>query len=254
MEPSYHTNGARPKSLKSRKLTMRKILILLVIISFISCKQNENSVDNSIKSSDIIKKTEVVKITNTNVSLLFDKTVINTVKEYYMKEYIKEIKKNEMVFEEEATDSSYVLNYIPIEEGEREIMGMRCIIIPKITSFDKSAVFGDLNNDNLEDLVLTVKSEGPGTLNSSNFFVFLNQNNKLDLKGVTSDYEILTSTNAKEFENRGKGYFAIKEINNGFLIGITSLYKDDSEPNCCPSLNFVTKTKLSGKKLIFYSF
>ena len=111
-------------------------------------------------------------------------------------------------------------------------------------------LYGDIDNNNSEDLIVGVLTEGGGTggndLHSIDLFVFLNNNGKYQFVSVTPDNEVCGG-----IMNRGDNFMPYK-IQGGFLIGKTVSYQDD-DAMCCPSLEYNTKVKFNGNKLVFNS-
>lgn len=107
-------------------------------------------------------------------------------------------------------------------------------------------LYGELNNDDIDDLVISVHTEGGGSggnVSSQDLFVFQKNDSKYEITSITQDGEI---------SGCESGIFRATEIKDGFLIGNSSCYNDE-DPRCCPSLEYVTKVELNNMKLKFKS-
>lgn len=133
-----------------------------------------------------------------------------------------------------------------------EILGNNIIItIPKMNKSDNdgtnSIVYGDLNSDNLNDLVINVYSEGENGSailpDPSKIFVFLNSNNGYFLGDIT-DSDLLNGNEP--------GFYSLFEIKDCKLYGRSRLWgKDDSESNPTKIYNSIATFK--DNKLVFES-
>lgn len=214
---------------------MKTILSVLTIICFTACRNTDQSKQKIEKSNSIAIKTE-----SSHINPIFDENVLSDIKKYYQEEYGENAK-----FEPEVTDSTYNITYrhIPDEEEPTDYF----LIAIYIPTKNRDLIYGDLNSDNLQDLVVAVSTEGGGTggngIRWGDLFVFLNQNDKLTLASVTKDYELTDCV---------AGYFWPATINNGYLIGNSYCY-DSEDAHCCPSLKYLTKVKFSKNKLVYQS-
>lgn len=200
---------------------MTRILLMLSIIIFSACglvtKQNggKNTVDTE---------------------------VLNQIKSHYDAKYGKGTRNEE-------TDSDTTLNivYYNIPNDTNDYDGhLLGIHIPKQTKINlfgaNPVLYGDLNNDKIDDIVISVHTEGSGVgANewSQDLFVFQKNNGIYEITSITTDNEISGCEN---------GMFRAKEINNGFLIGNSSCYKEQ-DSRLSPSLEYVTKIELINNKL-----
>jgi hypothetical protein len=133
-----------------------------------------------------------------------------------------------------------------------EILGNNIIItIPKMNKSDNdgtnSIVYGDLNSDNLNDLVISVYSEGENGSailpDPSKIFVFLNSNNGYFLGDIT-DSDFLNGNEP--------GFYSLVEIKDSKLYGRSRLWgKDDSESN--PTKIYNSIATFQDNKLVFES-
>lgn len=218
---------------------MKKILTFFTIVYLASCGQVANIQDGGESNTDTLK---------TKTDLQFDDNVLNDIKKYYQNEYGQDTRVDEQI-----TDSTIEITYYNIPKANDEYDGF-LIGITISKNNDKQLfgptpiMYGDLNNDNLRDLVVSVHTEGGGTGGNklwwNDLFVFLNQKDKLILASVTPDQEI-SGCNIY-------GHFTAKKIDNGYLIGNSSCYGED-DAFCCPSLNYITKVSLSKDTLVFHS-
>ena len=104
-------------------------------------------------------------------------------------------------------------------------------------------IYGDLNNDNLEDLVVVVSVEGSGTgygNSTQYFFVFVNQRDKLTLISVADRYSV---------SHCDGGYFSATKIENGYLVGTS--YCHDKDDGAYPTIEYLTNLKLLKNKLVY---
>ena len=211
---------------------MKIILTVLIVISFTACKQKESK--QEIESLNI----DTLKTENKKISLKFDETVLSDITKYYQKGYGEK-------FEVEVNDSSYNMTYrhTPDAEDDRDYH-IISIYIP--TKGKRGLIYGDLNNDNLQDLVVAVYAEGSeiGYKNSGgDIFTFINLNSKPKLINTIDIVDIGLTKSIN---------FWPTKIENGYLVG-SSYNWADSDEECCPSLKYLTKLKLSNNKLVYDS-
>lgn len=171
--------------------------------------------------------------------LIFD-TVIN---------YYKQVMGKDVRIEEELTDSLVTLKfYGKYFEEDTEERWLYNVFISLDTS---SLIFGDLNEDKLEDALMTVCSEGGGgggNVTQVEFVVLLKTDNS---------YEVTDNPHSKQLsgcsESTWAGDFFPSRIENGFVIGNSyCLGKNDHRwdtPSKLPS-----KVILKNNKLSFHSF
>lgn len=208
-----------------KPLDMKSILLLLSVIYLIACGQNTNQQPDK---------------------NIIDKEVLNQIKSHYQTEYGKGAR-----LEETNSDSVLQLVYHNIPKDTNDYDGFLIdISIPKKVKMNLFAanpiLYGDLNNDKIDDMVISVHTEGGGgggNVWSQDLFVFQINNGKYEITSITPDGDI---------SGCQSGTFRATEIKNGFLIGNSSCYKDE-DPRCCPSLEYITKVELSNKNLKFNS-
>jgi hypothetical protein len=103
-------------------------------------------------------------------------------------------------------------------------------------------VTGDLNSDGLNDMLVTVHTEGGGGGGNvwwSDHFLFLSgPNGEKTLADIKSDGEIMD----------GGGYFMPKEISKQMITGIGNAYAD-TDGRCCPSLYYLMHLRFAQGQL-----
>ncbi len=204
---------------------MKSIILLLPIIYLTACGQTT--------------KQETTKNT-------VETEILTQIKNHYQAEYGKDTR-----LEETNSDTILNLVYHNIPKDTNDYDGFLIdISIPKKVKMNLFAanpvLYGDLNNDKIDDIVISVHTEGGGgggNVWSQDLFVFQKNNGKYEITSITPDGDI---------SGCESGTFRATEIKNGFLIGNSSCYKDE-DPRCCPSLEYVTKVELTDKKLKFNS-
>lgn len=209
---------------------MRAILIILLNSLIISCGQPSKGQKNG--SAEI------------------NESVIATIKAYYHDEYGKETR-----LEESVTDSLIELTYYNISSEDDEEYLIASIYIPRIKDkrfqhYGSGSVSGDLNHDGLDDLVVSVYSEGQGLASMyTALFVFINNGSGYNLSEETNIYAVC---GCETESGVWQGYFSLERIENGYLIGISNCYAEN-DPRCCPSLTYATKVVWENDKLVFHS-
>jgi hypothetical protein len=107
-------------------------------------------------------------------------------------------------------------------------------------------VYGDLDSDGLEDLVVSVHTEGGGqggNVWSQDIFLFIQDtNSNYTLASITSDEDISGCELG--------GDFRVWQIKDGLLLG-ESLCYDNDDARCCPSLNYLTFVGLNYTDFVF---
>lgn len=170
---------------------------------------------------------------------------INEIKSYFNSKF-----ESNYNLQESETDSLIELSYTS-KEATDDILGSNILIsIPKINTTNgpegsNSIVFGDLNADQKNDIVICVSSEGENGSavlpDPNKIFVFLNSNNEYKLSCVT-DADILNGGNP--------GFYYPVEIKDGSLLGMSFLWgKGDSESN--PTSIYTSVSKFADNKLLF---
>ena len=216
---------------------MKSMLLLLSIIYFSACGQTSNQ-----QTAKNTNETESIKTEKNSI----DKEILNKIKKHYQSEFSKDAR-----LEETSSDSILNLVYYSIPKETDDYDGnLIHIYIPQRRKMDlfgaNPILYGDLNNDKIEDIIISVHTEGGGGGGnnwSQDIFVFQKINGKYEITCITADGEITGCQN---------GSFRAKKIKDGFLIGNSSCY-NDGDASCCPSLEYVTKVKLINKSLKYNS-
>jgi hypothetical protein len=154
--------------------------------------------------------------------------------------------------EEKSTDSTFKMSFYNLTKDEDDYYDfLFSAQIPTQTSSNKSMgrsiLKGDLNKDGIEDLVISVYTEGGGgggNIGWDDIFIFLNKQGKPVLSSVNQSDQITGCS--------GGGQFSVEKIVNGYLIGTSQCYTND-DSRCCPSLKYITKLHLKNEKLVFFS-
>jgi hypothetical protein len=170
------------------------------------------------------------------------KYIIRTIKDYYQISYGADCK-----LEESADDSTINLLYIktnPIT-NEAESIFATSITIPKIPFYNlygsKPIIYGDLNQDNQTDMLVSVHVESGNTA-FQDLFVFTSKDGGYQLNSVTTDQDICGC----------EGNFRANKIMNNKVIGESNCY-NENDARCCPSLKFETIISLKMNKLRYIS-
>lgn len=229
--------------------TYQILFLILITISCESKKKYNKDIHSKISYEQNISSTKTNIISQMDKEL--DENIFEEIKNYYHDIYdekstrVKEIR----------NDSITKYTYYTIYEGEGIEGYIISIFIPNKSNFNlflsNPILYGDLNGDKVDDIVVSVHTEGGG--NGSNtswqdFFVFLNQNGNYLLKSVSRGYEICGCEKPMGFID----IFRTKKIEKGYLIGESHCYTT-KDAHCCPSLLYLTKVKLKNDKLEFYS-
>ncbi|WP_281297902.1 hypothetical protein [Flavobacterium limnophilum] len=216
---------------------LKTILILLSVFLFTSCRNTGGKQD--IETSNV----DTLRTTKTHVNPQFDENIISKIKKHYHNKY-----GGKGEFNEQNTDSTYELSYrYDGTDYDNDFFHDMIYIAKNDSCKDFFAlnpiIYGDLNNDMSQDLVVTVHIEGGGNANWDNeIFVFLNENDKLIFTNVTSSRDLADC----------EGTFLPKKIESGYLIGNSSCFGSDDNL-WSPSINYITKVKLESHKLVFKS-
>lgn len=200
---------------------MKSIFLFLSIICLFACKQINDQHEGK----------------NT-----IDKEILEQIKSHYQTIYGKGTR-----IEETNSDSILNIIYYKIPTDSDDYDGFLIdISIPKKSNMDlfsaNSILYGDLNNDKIEEIVISVHTEGGGSGGNNwaqDIFVFEKIKGNYQMNSITPDGDICGCEG---------GSFRAKEITNGFLIGKSSCYKDD-DPRCCPSIKYKTQVELANNKL-----
>jgi hypothetical protein len=213
---------------------MKRLVLSFVAILLLSCDPPEHKVNQEHNSTP-------------PKEIGFDSSVLADIKGYYLKTYGQDTR-----MEEKSTDSTLELSFYNLTKDEDDYYDfLFSAQIPKQTSSNismaRSILKGDLNKDGIEDLVISIYTEGGGSggnIGWDDIFIFLNKQGKPVLLSVNQSDQITGFS--------GDCQFFAEKIENGYLIGTSQCYtKDDSR--CCPSLKYITKLQLKNEKLVFYN-
>ncbi len=165
-----------------------KTTIGLVLIVLASCGQFSN---NSSQDNILNQKVEVTKESANEFKL--DKSIINTIKDYYQTNFGKDSR-----LEESISDTMIYMTYynIPknVDDYEGFLIGISIPLIKEQDLFGANPILdGDLNNDRNSDLLISVHTQGGGgggNIWSQDLFAFISENGNYKLASVTPDFEI----------------------------------------------------------------
>jgi hypothetical protein len=216
----------------------KTIGLILIVLS--SCGQFLN---NSSQDNIINQKVEVTKESTNEFKL--DKTIINTIKDYYQTNFGKDSR-----LEESISDTMIYMTYYSIPKNDDDYEGfLISISIPLNKEQDlfgaNSILEGDINNDGNSELLISVHTEGGGgggNIWSQDIFSFISENGNYKLASITPDFEI----------SGCDGSFRAKEIADNFVLGFSSCYGPD-DPRCCPSEEYDVKVVFESGKLKYRS-
>jgi len=182
-----------------------------------------------------------IKIENINDFQEYSPSIVNSISEYYSKRF------DDKAFSVEKNDTIVQKLYVNITEFEGEISrDVIYITIPlkiDINLYISSPIlFGDINNDNVEDIVIIVHREGwvDDVKVSQDIFTFINKNNFYYLKSVAPDYLV----------SGCRCNFRTLEIKNNFIIGTSFCYEDE---DFYIPVEYLTKIRFINNKLEFHS-
>src|SRR5690606_19615102 len=110
------------------------------------------------------------------------------------------------------------------------------------SKYKNENVTGDLNADQIDDLVLKVSSYTGGNTEYLDLFVFIREGNDWILKSKIES----SDTKLKGCEI---GQFIPQKIENNLLIGESLCFTED-DPRCCPSIKRIRKLKWSNNTFV----
>ncbi len=216
------------------------ISLALFCVLFLSCNSKNIQETNSTTKIDTITTSNETVKENIKETVKINSNLDDAILEQIKKHYLEDGKNMRLVKIE--TDQTIEMKYynIPTEKDGYSFSQMT-ITIPKISS-SESVFLGDLNNDNNEDLIVSVSTQGGwggGNIGWDDIFIFLKEGNNYKLKLTKTSSEMVSCN----------GSMAINEIKDNKIIGESFCYaKDDAR--CCPSLNYDVSLKLEGDKII----
>ena len=219
---------------------LRLLSFLLILLG--ACGQfNDSTSEEQLNKTDLEDGDETLKRSDV------DNYIVQAIKDYYQINFGKGAR-----LEETISDSLIELKYYNIPDNNEDYDGMLLsITISLKKNYDLFGALpilnGDINNDQIEDLVMSVHTEGGGSggnIWSQDIFVFIYKNEKYKLVNVTSDADICGCNYY--------GNFRARKIENNFLIGRSSCYTEN-DARCCPSLHYDVKVSLSNSELTHVS-
>ncbi len=196
---------------------MTRVLIFSLLI--ISCGQSPSTKESVSKDSLEISK------------------IISQIIDHYNKEY-KGIAK----LTQEKSDTAVEITYYNIPN--KEDSSNNFLLTAYIPSVKKDYFLGDLDSDGIDELVLSVNTEGGGGGGNvwwNDIFLF---------KKVTDTFKLATSIESPKICGCESGNFYPTKIENGILYG-TSVCWDKNDAHCCPSLEYESTVKLKENQLVF---
>lgn len=178
----------------------------------------------------------------TNKETVSDKSfeiskAIPQVIEHYNEEY-KGIGK----MTQEKTDTAVEITYYNIPS--KEDSSNNFLLTAYISTVKNDYVFGDLDNDGIDEVVLSVNTEGGGGGGNvwwNDIFLF---------KKVSDSFKLITSIESPKICGCESGNFYPKTIQNGSLLGTSSCW-DKNDAHCCPSLEYESTIKLKQTQFVF---
>jgi len=202
---------------------MKKILtLLLVIITSVGYSQVSSSIGNENK--------------------FIENSIIKDIEKYYQDDY-----GNDLKLLKKETDSIIKISYENIPENKDDYVFTQISI--RIPKKGKNILYGDLNNDNLEDIIVIVNTEGGGAGGNvwwDDIFIFFKDKDKYLLPLIKTNWQI--SGCDREFGFNG-GSILIEEIEGNIIKG-TSLCYTDKDSRCCPSLIYETQLQIINNQIV----
>jgi len=170
-------------------------------------------------------------------SIYLDSLVLTEITTYYQESYGNDLR---LVESEDDSTKEMIYYNIPKDKDGYEFPQIS-ISIPKRTG--ASSIFtGDLNQDNSNDLIVSVYTEGGGgggNVSWSDLFVFIKNEKGYQLKTISTNWEVAGCN----------GMIGIEEIKDNKIIGTSLCYAED-DGRCCPSLKYSTALKLVGDQIV----
>lgn len=217
---------------------MRKLILALCVCTACAQKPNEKESSNTTDTIEATTSIESEKSYN-NKSAVIDEIIAY----YKANEISKEAGKIEM--EKNMDGSVLMVSFYTrdVYEGDTSIVRLLNLNIP---TDEKEYLRGDINNDGIEDMVITVNADGGGSAWWNDIFTFLTKDGNETLK---------SKINSSEVCGCESGYFTPSKIDGGQLAGESNcwdLKKEDA--HCCPTLRYNTILVWNGEKFIFKQF
>ncbi|MFN8154980.1 MAG: hypothetical protein U0Y08_11875 [Bacteroidia bacterium] len=111
------------------------------------------------------------------------------------------------------------------------------------SKFIHDQVKGDINNDGIDDLIVTVMVTSGGSAAWDEIFIFIFQEGRYILNGMSRCPDICGCST---------GTFKPIKIANGQIVGTSTCWTPE-DAQCCPSLEYNTTVTFDGKGLKFVS-
>ena len=210
---------------------MIKLLFCAVLLT--ACGQSSSKPD---EAGTVKTKTNSATTETVNDSQFIDNYIINAIIDHYKSSTTK--------METEKTDTLLNISFrnIPSEDDAFDGIGLRIYI----SKMKKDYIFGDIDNDGVPDLIVSIDTEGGGgggNVYWNDLFVFLSKNGKFALTSFIDSPEV-----------RGcrAGQFFPDKIENGLILGNSFCFAEN-DPHCCPSLEYLTTITFDGKQLKYKS-
>lgn len=158
--------------------------------------------------------------------------------DYYHKEYGSDSIRMEIT----RSDTLVELTFEDTTGGPDDYTGALFLADISLVTDVNPVISGDMNGDGVNDMLVTVHTEGGGGGGNvwwDDHFLFLAKpDGESTLADVKSDGEIMD----------GSGYFFPKEISNQVITGTGNGYAE-SDGHCCPSLYYRMHVRLANGKL-----
>lgn len=224
----------------------QNILFATLLFIIIACRQKSESTQTQ---TDSVQDTlEFEENEPEPVKELFEKLdddVVAVIKNYYEKDYSKDTR-----LETEIRDNTLKMTYwsIPNEENyhyDGYIISAYIPLTKKVNRFGDTVIValdGDLNNDQRDDLIVTVYTE-QGNSGGMDLFLFINDGEKYNLinEGSTSQLG--------SFFGGGSSIESLIKIENQLLV-VNSYAYGAKDARCCPSIKYIEKYALENKQLV----
>ena len=210
---------------------MIKLLFCAVLLT--ACGQSSSKPD---EAGTVKTKTNSATTETVNDSQLIDNYIINALIDHYKGSTTK--------METKKTDTLLTISFrnMPSEDDAFDGIGLRIYI----SKMKKDYIFGDIDNDGVPDLIVSIDTEGGGgggNVYWNDLFVFLSKNGKFALTSFIDSPEVCGCR---------AGQFFPDKIENGLILG-NSICWAENDGRCCPSLEYLTTITFDGKQLKYKS-